>query len=46
MNMTAQDRIALMLGRMIIEGEVKTDELNAAKVKLEAMQKDKTDGSV
>jgi hypothetical protein len=37
--MNAQDRIALLIGKMIIEGEVRTDELNAAKAALAEKEK-------
>lgn len=39
--MNAQDRIALILGRLIIEQEVKADEFNALKAEL--AKKEKTD---
>jgi hypothetical protein len=42
--MNAQDRIAFMLGRSIIELEVKADELAAVKAAL--AEKEKTDGKV
>jgi hypothetical protein len=37
--MNAQDRIALILGRLIIDQEVKADELNAAKAALAEKEK-------